>query len=86
MTEIVDSLKRFIVVLFTEFLLFIMGMTLIYMLYTKNCNIADIIGIMTLLIFGIGSIGGGYIGVKAFENYQDVKTNGGKNGNNTGNA
>jgi len=82
MTETIDVLKRFIVVLFTESLLFIMGMSLVYMLYTKNCNIADIIGIMTLLIFGIGSIGGGYVGLKTFENYQDVKTTGGKNGTN----
>jgi len=78
METLIDSVKRFVVVLFTEIVLFLLGTFLLYMLYSKNCNIADIVGLMTMIIFGIGGIGGGYVGVKLWENLQETKSIGGK--------
>ena len=79
MENLIESVKRFTVVLVTESILLLIAICLMYILYTKNCNIADIVGLMTLIIFGIVTTGCGYIGVKAFENYKDI---GGKNGTN----
>ena len=69
--EVLDTVKRFIVVIVTQLFLFTLGCFLLYMLYTKNCNIADIIALMTMIIFGIGAIGGGYIGVKTWESFKN---------------
>jgi len=80
--ELVDNLKRFIVVLCTEFLLFAIGIAVLYILYAKNCSIQDILNLilnpfnpLTLCIIGIGAIGGGYVGVKMWEN---IKSSNGK--------
>ena len=80
--QFMDSIKRFFVVLFTELLLFLLGTCLIYMLYMKNCNIADIVGLMTLIIGGITGVGAGYLGIKTAENLYKKKEDK-SNGSNT---
>jgi len=78
--QLMDSIKRFIVVLFTETILCLLGLSILYILYMKNCTIQDILNLilnplnpLTLIIFGIGAIGGGYVGVKTWENLKNGK-------------
>ena len=78
--EIIDSVKRFIVVIFTEIVFFAIELALLYIVYMKNCTIAEFMSLVsnplnpiTILILGIGGMGGGYIGIKLWEN---LKTNG----------
>jgi hypothetical protein len=80
MNTVIDNIKRFVVVIITELLFAIIGMSLIYVLYAKCSTIGEIINFLnnptnpvTIVILGIGSIGGGYIGAKMWEN---LKTNG----------
>jgi hypothetical protein len=74
--QVVDTVKRVIVTLVTEVLLFILGAGLLYMLYQKNCNIADIVGLMTIILTGIIATGCGYLGIKSLENIKSNGTNG----------
>lgn len=78
--EIIDSVKRFVVVIVTELLLFVLGLGLLYIEYTKNFSLQDILNPINpfmMIVIGIGTIGGGYIGVKTFENIKDGgQTNG----------
>ena len=81
MGEMIDAVKRFIVVLYTELLFFVLGAGILYTLYMKCNTVSDItaflnnpINPITLCIIGIGALGGGYIGVKMWEN---LKSNGG---------
>jgi len=80
MNETINAVKRFIVVLYTEALFFVTGAGLLYILYVKCNSISDIttflnnpINPISLCILGIGSLGGGYIGCKLWENLQSSK-------------